>query len=97
MTSATPKAAPSHPDPNVVQKAEAVFARMGLTPEEAVAIFYKQTALKGSFPITELVPNEETQELVHKARAGQDLVNVGSVSELIAEFEDGRAHPDDEV
>ena len=49
-----------HPVPDVVRKAEAVFAEMGMTPDEAVAIFYKQTALHGSFPITELIPNEET-------------------------------------
>ena len=30
--------------------AEAVFAEIGISPEEAVAIFYKQTALQGSFP-----------------------------------------------
>ena len=61
MTSAKAKVPHGHPDPEVVQKAEAVFAKMGMTPDEAIAIFYKQTALHGSFPITELIPNEETQ------------------------------------
>ena len=70
---------------------------MGMTPQEAIAIFYKQTALQGSFPITELIPNEETQEVIRKARAGEDLINVGSGDELMSEFRDGAAHPDDEV
>ena len=52
MTSAKAKVPHGHPDPEVVQKAEAVFAKMGMTPDEAIAIFYKQTALHGSFPIT---------------------------------------------
>ena len=50
-----------------------MFAEMGMTPEEAINVFYKQTALRGSFPITELIPNEETQEVIRKARAGEDL------------------------
>lgn len=97
MTGAKRKANAGHPDPDVVRKAEAVFANMGMTPEEAIAIFYKQTALQGSFPIAELIPNEETQEVIRKARAGEDLVNVDGVGDLMAEFEDARAHPYDEV
>ena len=81
----------------MVKNAEAVFAKIGMSPEEAVAVFYKQTALRGSFPITELIPNEETQEVIRKARAGEDLIIVGSVDELMAEFEDAQTDPDDEV
>ena len=44
---------------------------------EDQAVFYKQTALRGLFPITELIPNEETQEAIRKARASEDLVTVG--------------------
>ena len=87
MTSAKAKAPHGHPDPEVVRKAEAVFAKMGMTPEQAITIFYKQTALHGAFPIENLIPNEETQEVVRKARAGEDLASVGSVDELIAEFQ----------
>ena len=97
MTSAKTKATPGHPNPAVVKRAEAVFAEMGMTPEDAIAVFYKQTALRGSFPITELIPNEETQEVIQKAWAGEDLISIGSVDELMAELQDARAHPDDEV
>ena len=97
MTSAKPKVPRGHPDHEVVQKAEAVFAKMGMTPEQAIAIFYKQTALHGTFPIEDLVPNEETQEVVRKARAGEGLTSIGSVDGLMGEFQDARAHPDDEV
>ena len=97
MTSAKAKAPHGHPDPEVVRRAEAVFAKMGMTSEQAIAIFYKQTALHGTFPIENLIPNEETQEVVRKARAGEDLASVGSVDQLIAEFQDARTHPDDEV
>ncbi len=97
MTSAKAKAPQGHPDPEVVRKAEAVFAKMGMTAEQAIAIFYKQTALHSTFPIENLIPNEETQEVIRKARAGEDLTSVGSVDELMAEFQNARTHPDDEV
>ena len=97
MTSAKAKAPHGHSDPEVVRKAEAVFAKMGMTPEQAIAVFYKQTALHGTFPIENLIPNEETQEVVRKARAGDDLTSVESVDELMAEFQNARAHPDDKV
>ena len=61
-----------------------------MTPDEAVAIFYKQTALHGSFPITDLIPNEETQETARRARAGLEVSKYGRVDDVMAGFEDVR-------
>ena len=74
-----------HRDPKVVRQAEKVFAGMGMTPYEAVALFYKQTALHEDFPITELIPNEETQAAIQEARAGIGLIKCGSIDEMIAD------------
>ena len=80
------RAAP-HPDRKVVKRAERIFAVMGMTPAEAVALFYKQTALHGDFPITELIPNEETQAAILEARAGIGLIRGRSVAEMLREAE----------
>ena len=77
---------PPHPDPKVVRQAEKVFAGMGMTPYEAVVIFYKQTALRGDFPITELIPNEETQLAIWDALAGIGIIKYGSVAEMRADL-----------
>ena len=77
--------APPHCDPEVVRQAEAIFAGMGMTPEEAVAIFYKQTALRGNFPITELMPNEKTQAALLEPR--ENLIRYASVAEMRADLE----------
>ena len=98
MTSAkteTEVVSPRHCDPEVVAKAEAVFAEMGMTPEEAISLFYKQTALHGKFPITELIPNEETQAAILEARAGIGLVKYSSLDEFRAELDDIMAEVDD--
>ena len=89
MTSAkveTGAAAPKHHDPEVVAKAEAIFAEMGMTPEEAISLFYKQTALRGDFPITEWYPNEETQAAIQEARAGIGIKKYASVAEMRADM-----------
>ena len=78
---------PPHPDPKVVRQAEKVFAGMGMTPYEAVVIFYKQTALRGDFPITELIPNEETQLAILEARAGIGLIRGRTFAEMLADAE----------
>ena len=78
---------PPHPDPKVVRQAEKVFAGMGMTPYEAVALFYKQTALHGDFPITELIPNEETQLAIWDALAGIGIKKYASVAEMRADLD----------
>ena len=98
MTSAeaeTGAAAPKHHDPEVVAKAEAIFAEMGMTPEEAISLFYKQTALRGDFPITEWYPNEETQAAIQEARAGIGLVKYSSLDEFRAELDQIMTEVDD--
>ena len=87
---------PMHRDPEVVRKAEAIFAEMGMTPEEAIGIFYKQTALHGKFPITELIPNEETQAAIREARTGIGIREYANLDEFRAELEEIWAEANDE-
>ena len=75
-----------HPNTKVVRRAEKVFAEMGMTPAEAVALFYKQTALHRDFPITELIPNERTRAGFREARAGIGIVKYGSLAEMRADL-----------
>ena len=89
------ESAPRHREPEVVRKAEEIFAEMGMTPEEAIGIFYKQTALHGKFPITELIPNEEVQAAIREAQAGIGLVRYADVQEFRAELEEIMAEVDD--
>lgn len=78
---------PPHHDPKIVKQAENIFAAMGMTPAEAVALFYKQTALHGQFPITELIPNEETQAAIRDALAGIGIIRGRTVAQMLAEAE----------
>ena len=82
----TRRRATPHPNPKVVKQAEKIFAGMGMTPAEAIALFYKQTTLHDAFPITELIPNEETQAAIRDARAGIGIKKYASVAEMRADL-----------
>ena len=87
LTGPSARRAPPHPDPKVVHQAEKIFAEMGMTPSEAIALFYRQTVLRGDFPITELIPNEKTQAVIREARAGIGIIRGRSLAQMLAEAE----------
>ena len=68
---------------------------MGMTPQQAIAILYNQTALLGAFPIKELIPNEETRAAIQSAQSSAGTTKYESVAEVMAEFQDARVNPDD--
>ncbi len=80
----TRRRATPHPNPKVVKQAEKIFAGMGMTPAEAIALFYKQTALHDAFPITELIPNEETQAALREPT--ESMVSYANVAEMHADL-----------
>lgn len=47
-------------DPALKQAAEAVFAKLGMSPSDAIRIFYKQVELHQGFPFEIRMPNAET-------------------------------------
>ena len=47
-------------DPATKRAAEGVFAKLGLSPSEAVRLFYRQVELYQGFPFELRLPNDET-------------------------------------
>ena len=95
MAGTVGKSVQGHPDPEVVRRAEAVFAQMGMTPQQAIAVFYNQTALLGGFPIKEFTPNEETRAAIESAQSSAETTKYEGVAEVMAEFQDARISPND--
>ena len=95
MAGKVAKTVHGHLDPEVVRRAEAVFAQMGMTPQQAIAVFYNQTALLGAFPIKDFIPNEETLAAIESAQSSTGATKYEGVAEVMAEFQDARISPDD--
>ncbi len=75
-------------EPGLKHDAEVVFSTLGMSPTEAITLFYKQVALQHGLPFEVRIPNAETLEAMRQAREKDGLIKYDSVNDLMAEFED---------
>jgi DNA-damage-inducible protein J len=57
-------------EPGLKRSGDRVLKKIGLTPSDAVTLFYKQITLRNSIPFSLNVPNPETEKAIREARAG---------------------------
>lgn len=69
-------------EPDTKEKAEEVLRSLGLTPTEAIRIFYKQISLRGGLPFPVEIPNKLTARTLEKSRQGKDLQEFDSLEEM---------------
>jgi len=74
-------------EPQIKQKPEGVLKKLGLTPAEAIRIFYRQISLRGGLPFPVEIPNELTSSTLEKSRRGQDLQEFKSLEALFKSWE----------
>ncbi|QLH37699.1 MAG: type II toxin-antitoxin system RelB/DinJ family antitoxin [Defluviicoccus sp.] len=60
-------------EPELKQAAESVLKELGMTPTEAITLFYKQVTLKHGLPFAVELPNAETRAAMQDALDGRDL------------------------
>jgi DNA-damage-inducible protein J len=60
-------------EPDLKQAAESVLKELGLTPTEAITLFYKQVTLKHGLPFAVELPNAETRAAMQDAIDGRNL------------------------
>jgi DNA-damage-inducible protein J len=59
--------------PKLKHKAEAMFDALGLTPTEAITLFYTQVALRRGLPFEIKIPNRATRAAMRDAERGKNL------------------------
>ncbi|MBI5585424.1 MAG: type II toxin-antitoxin system RelB/DinJ family antitoxin [Deltaproteobacteria bacterium] len=74
-------------EPEIKQKAEGVLKKLGLTPTEAIRIYYRQISLRGGLPFPVEIPNELTSTTLEKNRRGRDLLEFESLAALFKTWE----------
>jgi DNA-damage-inducible protein J len=70
-------------EPDLKEEAEEVLAKVGLSPTEAIRLFYRQVSLRGGLPFDVRVPNAKTRSAVAEARTGKKLKTFKSASDLV--------------
>jgi DNA-damage-inducible protein J len=74
-------------EPQTKQKAEVVLRKLGLTPTEAIRIFYRQISLRGGLPFPIAIPNELTASTLEKSRRGKDIQGFESLEAMFKNWE----------
>jgi DNA-damage-inducible protein J len=74
-------------EPELKKRAEAVLNQLGLTPSAAINMFYRQIVLRQSLPFEVVLPNAATREAMRDAQSSRDLIEAGTVDELIEELD----------
>jgi len=74
-------------EPQTKEKAEEILRSLGLTPTEAIRIFYKQISLRGGLPFPIAIPNKLTASTLEKSRRGEDVQEFESLEAMFNSWE----------
>jgi DNA-damage-inducible protein J len=74
-------------EPQTKQKGESILLKLGLTPTEAIKIFYRQISLRGGLPFAVEILNERTASTLYKSRRGEEKQDFDSLEEMSANWE----------
>ena len=65
------------------QKAEIILHRLGMSPTEAIRMFYTQITLRNGLPFAVEIPNKETERALEDSRLGRNLERFESADALV--------------
>ena len=73
--------------PEIKERAESILHRLGLSPTEAIRMFYTQITLRNGLPFDVSIPNEETEKALSDSRSGRNLERFESVDKLFESWD----------
>jgi len=74
-------------EPRTKKKAEGVLRKLGMSPTEAIRLFYRQICLRSGLPFRVLIPNDVTRETLDKSAEGKGLTSFDSLDEMFESWE----------
>ena len=74
-------------EPEVKAQAESILQRLGVSPTEAIRMFYTQITLRNGLPFSIDIPNEETEKALKDSRSGRDLERFENVDDLMKSWD----------
>jgi DNA-damage-inducible protein J len=73
-------------DAELKQEVEEIFAELGLTTSQSIALFYRQVQLHRGLPFEVRLPNAATRGALADAEARRDLASFDTPDELFADL-----------
>jgi DNA-damage-inducible protein J len=77
----------SRMQPEIKKQAEGILHRLGLSPTEAIRMFYTQITLRNGLPFDVSIPNEETIKALQESRNGRNLERFDSTEKLFESWD----------
>ena len=72
--------------PELKDRAERVFHRLGINATQAIVMFYKQVELRDGLPFDVVIPNKITLRTLEDTDAGRNLVICKSEEEMFRQL-----------
>jgi DNA-damage-inducible protein J len=72
--------------PELKAGAESVFQKLGISPTDAITMFYSQVNLRQGIPFPIEIPNAVTMKAIEDADAGLDIHKANSIDDLFSEI-----------
>lgn len=72
--------------PEIKAQAESILHRLGVSPTEAIRMFYTQITLRNGLPFDVAIPNEETEQALKDSRSGEKLEKFRDADELFSSW-----------
>ena len=74
-------------EPETKREAEDILAKLGITPTEAIRVFYRQISLRKGLPFPVAVPNARTAATHRKSRGGQEIETFATLDAMFGSWE----------
>ena len=74
-------------EPDLKDKAEQVFRKLGLTSTQAITLFYKQVELRNGLPFEIVIPNKTTLRTFDETDAGKNLVVCEDINDMFRKLD----------
>jgi len=81
-------------EPSIKKKAEIILSRIGISPSEAINVFYRRVVSDKGIPFSLNIPNAETRKAIENAKSGKNLKSYSSAEAMFTDIlgENWRAH-----
>ena len=73
-------------EPETKKKAEGILRKLGLSPTEAIRLFYTQITLRNGLPFNISIPNEESVQALDDSRKNRNLTTHATTDQLFASW-----------
>ena len=74
-------------EPETKLKAEKVLRKLGVSPTEAIRIFYRQITIRNGLPFPVEIPNDLTASTLKKSKKGEGISEFNSLDDMFASWE----------